>query len=278
MRRKISVITGGSGGMGKAIANELGKYTTVLLADCNLRRLKEAKYELENLGHEIHIFEFDVSIETQVKKLVEYAESLGDIINVIHTAGVSPTDSDTTKILSVNAMGTLYIVNNFYKIIHEGGTLISFASMAAYTMTVEEEWYKVFDGYDSISFFSDLIALTEPYKDDEFFRSGVAYCISKRFVIYYTQKNVLRYAKKGNRILSISPGPYMTPMHQKLIENQPDIAEGQLELVPCGRWGKPYEIASLTAFICTTSAGFISGIDILADAGQISNTFIEQIV
>ena len=41
-----------------------------------------------------------------------------------------------------------------------------------------------------------------------------------------------------------------------------------LELIPAGRWGHPYEMGALTAFLCSPGAGYINGVDILADGGQ----------
>ena len=54
-------------------------------------------------------------------------------------------------------------------------------------------------------------------------------------------------------------------MHQKLIDNQPETAENQLELIPAGRWGHPCEMGALTAFLCSSGAGYVNGVDILAD-------------
>lgn len=101
--------------------------------------------------------------------------------------------------------------------------------------------------------------------------------MSKKFVIYFTQKNVARFVEKHCRILSISPGCYLTPMHQKLIDNQPETAENQLELIPAGRWGHPYEMGALTVFLCSSGAGYINGVDILADGGQNAGIVVPQI-
>ena len=114
-------------------------------------------------------------------------------------------------------------------------------------------------------------------EEGEFFRAGLAYAMSKKFVIYFTQKNVVHFAQKYCRILSISPGCYLTPMHQKLIDNQPETAENQLELIPAGRWGHPYEMGALTAFLCSSGAGYVNGVDILADGGQNAGIFVPQI-
>ena len=96
-------------------------------------------------------------------------------------------------------------------------------------------------------------------------------------MIYYSQKNTVRFAKKGCRILSISPGSYMTPMHQALLDNQPETAQMQLDSIPFERWGRPHEIAALVSFLCSPGAGYLSGIDILTDGGQIANTFVSQL-
>lgn len=101
--------------------------------------------------------------------------------------------------------------------------------------------------------------------------------MSKKFVIYFTQKNVSRFAEKHCRILSISPGCYFTPMHQKLIDNQPETAENQLELIHAGRWGHPYEMGALTVVLCSSGAGYINGVDILAGGGQNAGIFVPQI-
>lgn len=277
MKKRISVITGGSGGMGKAIAKELGKSTTLILANRNEKNLRSAKLEMDDLGYETYIFPMDVQMEESVEALARFAASLGDVVNVIHTAGVSPTDNNAASIFSINAIGTSNMVKHFFPIMASGGVVINFASMAAYTIEAPDEWYDTYDSWDSEDFHNKLMELTTPFDGNDFFRDGIAYCISKRFVINFTQKNVLRFAEKGCRVLSISPGPYLTPMHQSLIDKQPETAEGQLELIPCGRWGKPYEVAALTKFLCSPSAAFISGVDILTDGGQTANTFVTQI-
>ena len=98
---------------------------------------------------------------------------------------------------------------------------------------------------------------------------GVESCLCKT--------DIADRAQKHCRILSISPGCYLTPMHQKLIDNQPETAENQLELIPAGRWGHPYEMGALTAFLCSPGAGYINGVDILADGCQNAGIFVPQI-
>ena len=72
-------------------------------------------------------------------------------------------------------------------------------------------------------------------------------------------------------------GCYLTPMLQKLIDIQPESAEYLLELIPAGRWGHPCEMGALTAFLCSSGARYVNGVDILADGGQNAGIFVPQI-
>lgn len=279
MKKTITVVTGGHGGMGKAICKELGKDSAIVLAGRNEKKMAAAKEQFEELGIESYICKTDISDAVQAEALAAYAASLGEVRRVIHTSGVSPSDTDTENIIRINAVGTVNMVKAFYPVLAEGGVMINFSSVAAYTMPQTEEWTQAFESWDQPDFYDRMLALAGEAEDEEseFFRAGLAYAMSKKFVIYFTQKNVSRFAEKHCRILSISPGCYLTPMHQKLIDNQPETAENQLELIPAGRWGHPYEMGALTAFLCSAGAGYISGVDILADGGQNAGIFVPQI-
>ena len=229
------------------------------------------------MGYEAYVFPTDIRKANDVQALADYSASLGQVMRVIHTAGVSPADTAANEILDTNVLGTVYMTETFFPLLEEGGVMINFASLAAHTIEAPDEWYEVFDGYSDAAFYSKLQEQIEPFNSDAFACAGMAYCLSKRFVIYYSQKNTVRFAKKGCRILSISPGSYMTPMHQALLDNQPETAQMQLDSIPFERWGHPYEIAALVSFLCSPGAGYLSGIDILTDGGQIANTFVSQI-
>ncbi len=279
MKKTITVVTGGHGGMGKAICKELGKDSAIVLAGRNEKKMAAAKEQFEELGIESYICKTDISDAAQAEALAAYAASLGEVRRVIHTSGVSPSDTGTENIIRINAVGTVNMVKAFYPVLAEGGVMINFSSVAAYTMPQTEEWTQAFESWDQPDFYDRMLALAGEAEDEEseFFRAGLAYAMSKKFVIYFTQKNVSRFAEKHCRILSISPGCYLTPMHQKLIDNQPETAGNQLELIPAGRWGHPYEMGALTAFLCSAGAGYISGVDILADGGQNAGIFVPQI-
>jgi len=277
--KNVSVISGGAGGMGKAVAKELGQYSTIILGDYNQDHLSITKNELNDLGIETYTAFLDVRDRQSVAELAIISSSHGNVINVIHAAGVSPTNTPADQILKINAIGTINMVEAFFPVLSERGILINVSSIAAHMMTFTDDVTQMISSYAQTDFYDKLLAKTNEmaFGGDEFAIAGIAYSLSKFFVLQFTKMNVLRFAKKGCRILSISPGSYLTPMHQSLIDLQPDLAESQLDLIPFNRWGRPYEFAALVDFLCSSGAGFINGIDILADGGQLTNTLVDQI-
>lgn len=105
--RKVCVITGGGSGMGLAAAKFMTKDHTIVVSGRTESKLTKAVDELKEAGYEAYANSCDTSNRDSVKALAEYAAGLGEIINVIHTAGVSPAMNVTPEdLLRINAMGT----------------------------------------------------------------------------------------------------------------------------------------------------------------------------
>lgn len=139
MKKKLSVITGGSSGLGLASAQCLADKTALLLCARGEAGLAAAKKELENYGAEVYTFCMDVSDEDSVRDCAQYAASLGEIVNVIHAAGVSPANTAAEDILCINAMGPIYITEYFRPLLAEGGVLMLFSSTAGYMFETNEK-------------------------------------------------------------------------------------------------------------------------------------------
>ena len=135
----------------------------------------------------------------------------------------------------------------------------------------------LFEHWDDPELLQKVLEIAKEIPGTENDIASHAYALSKYFVQCFAKANVVRFGKKGCRIISVSPGCYLTPMHQYLIDHQPETATYLLNETPLGRWGKPYEIGKLVAFLCSSGAGFITGVDILADGGfELRNT-VKQI-
>lgn len=282
MDKRVCVLTGGCGGMGHAISLRLGKDHTMLLADVSEERLDAEVATLAKLGIEAVGMAVDVAEREQVDALTVRAAELGVVDTVIHTAGLSPAGATAENIIEVNALGTVNMVEAFSGKIAEGGAMIVFGSSAAWTLDPPEDWYEAYGHWNEPDFFDTLLGIVgekedDADEDDEFFRAGQAYALTKRFVCEFARMNTVRFAERGVRILSFSPGSYLTPMHQLLIDSQPDMAEAQMELTPLGRWGRPVEVAGFIEFLCSPLAGYVTGVDILADGGTIAMQRVRQV-
>lgn len=280
MKKKITVITGGSSGMGLATAHCLADKTALLLCARNEVGLAKAKRELEAYGAEVYTMSMDASNVEDARKCAEYAASLGEVVNVIHTAGVSPANTVAEDIIRINLLGPINVTQAFYPVLAESGVLICFGSTAGYALDTQmahivPEAEKIYARWQEPSFCNEMLQFV---KDCIPFPTALGcYCLTKNFVKYFMRANVTRFAKKGCRIISISPGSYLTRMHQALIDNDPQQAASVMTTIPMERWGHAYEIGKLVEFLCSNGAGYITGVDILADGGCTYSGIVPQI-
>lgn len=285
MSNKTYVFTGGGSGLALASAHSLIGEGTLLLCDKNAAALEKAEAQLATLGADVKTFIFDVADKASVNACAEYAKSLGDIYAVINAVGVSPAYATADQILSINGLGPVNMINSFFPILAEGGVMICFSSKASYTFDTVPQLaqltpalHELYTHWDDVDFYDRMKAfLADVMQLPEESMAGMAYCLSKHFVRYFVRMNVWRFARKNCRILSISPGSYLTPMHQALIDNTPQQAENDMASIPMQRWGHPYEMASLVRFLCSNGAGYITGVDILPDGGGTLNGDVPQI-
>ena len=144
--------------MGKAICKELGKTSAIVLAGRNPAKLETAKAELDELGVESDLCKTDIADRAQVQALADYAASLGSVKQIIHTSGVSPSDTGTENIIKINAVGAVNMVEAFYPVLAEDGVMINFASVAAYTMPQTDEWTDAFEAWNEPDFYDRLLS------------------------------------------------------------------------------------------------------------------------
>lgn len=278
--KDVTVLTGGAGGMGFAAANIFGrKGHTVLLCDVKEEALKSAVSIMKRQNMDVHAIVADVTDPCQVRAAAEKAASLGIIKNVIHTAGLSPVlvekmgaEEGKKAIMRVNAMGTVNMVESFYPLLTSGASMVCFTSSAAYLMPqIQEDIQKIFYNVidDRAHLFEHLMTLASD--------TGRAYMFSKLFVMQYVKMNAGRFGHKGCRINSIAPGRIVTPMHQMLIDQEPDRIEEEMRTMPLGRYGSAYEIGNLIDFLCSYQASYVNGIDILMDDGTHAFTATRQL-
>jgi NAD(P)-dependent dehydrogenase (short-subunit alcohol dehydrogenase family) len=238
--KNVCVITGGGSGMGLAAAKYIPKDKIIVLTGRTVSKLERAVAELESLGFEAYAKACDTSKKEDVRALAEYAVGLGRVTNVIHSAGLSPAMAKPEQLMRVNALGTVYVNQEFSRVMSEGSVIVDISSNSAYMIPDLLASKKTFAlaETDEELFLKRSLKMSKMIKD-EYKSSGLAYGISKKFVIWYAAKCAFEYGKKGIRVLSLSPGLISTDMGKLEAEEGGSLLKTAAE----ERMGTPEEVA-----------------------------------
>lgn len=265
--RKVCVITGGGSGMGFAAARIMGKTHYVILSGRTASKLSGAVETLRKEGISCEAMSCDVTDLESVHCLAIHARTLGKVQAVIHAAGMSPHMGDAGQIVRTNAVGTIYINTEFAKVMEDGSCILDVSSMSAYltpSIVMPRKKYRTALA-DPERFGGQIMGRVRLFPKSV--RAGVAYGISKDFVIWYAKQSAMLYGEKEIRVVCVSPGNFETPMGQ-LEEAE---AEKFTKHAAVKRFGKPEEIAFLFAAVVDERNGYLTGTDIICDGGVIAS-------
>ncbi len=262
----VCVITGGGSGMGLEAAKFMPKDKIIVLSGRTMSKLEGGVNELKELGYQAYAKTCDTSDRESVKELVAFATSLGEVKNVINSAGVSPAMKGTPEgILRINALGTVYINQEFSKVMNAGSVIVDVSSNSAYVLPsfiIPKKAYALAET-DEAAFLKKLVKKSNLAKT-EYQKKGFAYSLSKNFVVWYAKKCAFEYGLKGIRVVSLSPGLIATDMGN--LEKE----EGGM-LIPFSaeeRMGKPEELGYALATVADERNGYLAGVDVLCDGGS----------
>ena len=262
--KNVCVITGGGSGMGLETAKCMPKDKIIVLSGRTVSKLEGAVKELEELGYEAYAHACDTSDRNSVKALAEYAKSLGEIKNVINAAGLSPAMAKQEQLIRVNGLGTVYVNQEFSKLMNKGSVIVDISSNSAYVLPkflISRKVYALAETDEEL-FVKKLVKKSNLAKG-EYQKSGFAYALSKNFVVWYAQKSAFEYGKKGIRVVSFSPGLIATGMgNLEAKEGGSMLKYGAEE-----RMGTPAELGFAIATVADERNGYLAGVDVLCDGG-----------
>lgn len=262
--RTVSVITGGAGGMGLATARLLGREHLAVISDRDEDRLRDAQEQLRGAGVECVAVPCDITDPGSVTALAARASELGDVRSVVHTAGVSPTMGGPELIYRVNALGTLNVGRAFLPLARPGFSLVNVASTAGHLSAgfpVPKRAYRLAHT-DPEQMLRRLLRRNRLFPGK--LAAGMAYSISKNFVIWYSRELTGPLGAQGARVVSVSPGSFDTAMGRL----EDEAGAGDLARHSAfGRYGQVEEIASVLAFCAGGAPGYLTGTDVLVDGG-----------
>jgi len=278
-KRRLAVITGGCGGMGIACAREFGKTQDLLLADISGDRLEATAANLTDEGYKVvRCVAGDLAAPSVIAKICEGIDAHGPLGTVIHTAGVSSGLAEWQVILRTNVLGTRRLLDAVEDRLAPGTVGILVASVAGYLASKDPDVDALLASATTDDFVEEMeshLRRLAGLDDDpsSWANAGagsLAYALSKRATIRFAASRSAAWAKKGARIVSISPGIIWTPMGRHELEHGKS-ASRVLADTPLQRCGTAMDIAEAAAFLASDRAGFITGIDLRVDGGMISS-------
>ena len=250
---KVALVTGGTSGIGKAIAAALVQHgARVLVGSRTMEKVEAAAVELDGLrdvsGDEAVAagVALDVTSDASVERAVRKAVDLfGGLHIVVNSAGVmlkKPTfdieSEEFTGIYNMHVTGSLRVAQSAGRIFREQheGCIINLAS---------------------ISSFVDLVEVA-------------AYASAKNAVLGLTRSLANEWAKYGIRTNAIAPGFVPTEINRKMIEGT-DRGRRILEHTPMGRFGVAEEIAGGAVYLAAPAGRFVNGHTLVIDGGYLAS-------
>ncbi len=259
--KKISVLVG-AGSIGQAIIRRVSAGKYIVLADYSMKNAQKAARTLEDAGFECSTIECDLGSKEDIVRLVEFATSKGDVVNLVNAAGVSPSQAPVEEILRVDLYGTSVLLEEFGMVIAEGGSGIVISSQSGHRLpALPEEQNEALattpvDKLLELPFLKDINDTLKAYQ------------YSKRCNVLRVMYEATRWGKRGATVNSISPGIIITPLaNDELHGPRKDGYLKMIEGMPARRAGTPDEVGDLAEFLMSSRGRFISGADLLIDGG-----------
>jgi 3-oxoacyl-[acyl-carrier protein] reductase len=237
---KRTIVTGGAGGIGGAIARRMAAVGAhIMIADLNREK---AELTAIGLGKGHFAGEVDVASLDSVEAMVAAAErEMGGVDVLVHCAGVAMLrdvlevpPAEWKRVIDINLMGTYYAcwaVARSMVARGNGGSLITIASAAAARPS----------------------------------RGASAYGAAKGGVVTLTKALAVDLAGRNIRVNAIAPGPVETEMARS--EHRSETRTMFEKMIPMRRYARPDELGSAAVFLASDESSYVSGAIVTVDGG-----------
>lgn len=241
---RVALITGGSKGLGKAMAEALaGAGADVAITS---RRLEDATAAAEEIssstGRRVIPIQADVTSSADVQQMVEQVVSeLGRIDILVNNAGINIrgpivelSEDDWRQVIDTNLTGPWLCARAVgpYMIAQRWGRVINVSSMLGFVGLPER----------------------------------TPYASSKGGLIQMTRTLALEWAPYGITVNALCPGPIMTAINE-IFKTNPELYESFRARIPLGRWGEPEDLQGAVIFMASEASRFMTGSLVVIDGG-----------
>jgi len=238
---KIAVVTGGTKGIGKAIAVALAE-AGADIAVVSRSPHQDVEKSVSHLGRRFLHHAADLTKRDQTKSVIPAVEEkMGDLDILVNNAGIirrSPALEHTQE--------------DWNDTIESDLTATFILSQAAGKMMLEKGSGKIINIASVLSFQGGL--------------NVTAYAAAKHGVVGLTKALANDWASKGINVNAIAPSFFVTSLTEA-IQNDPDRSKSITARTPAGRWGTPEDIAGAAVFLASSASDFIHGVILPVDGG-----------
>ena len=261
MSEVVAII--GTRGFGLPCARRLGCGRRLLLGDVSPQILETTSGMLRQEGYDVTSCPIDVSDRDSVRAFAAQVAPLGRLKTLVLTAGLSPHMAPAERILAVNMLGTIEVMDTFLPLAEAGTVAVIIASSAAYMAPVPRE----VEHDLAVAAPEKLLACVRGVTGSD---TGLgAYWLAKRSNQLRVQAQAPIWGRRGARIVTVSPGLISTAMvdFERKAGSPIDHAVAN---TPAGRIGVPDDIAAAVEWLASPAASYITGTDLLVDGGMTS--------
>jgi 3-oxoacyl-[acyl-carrier protein] reductase len=241
---RIAVVTGGSRGIGKAIALELAENgaNVVINYSKDSKGAQEVAENIRNKGIDCLTIKANVSFASEVENMVEtIIERYGRIDILVNNAGITRDsllarmkEKDWDDVIDINLKGVYNCTKSVVKIM------------------MKQRWGRVVN-------ISSVVGITgNPGQTN--------YSAAKAGIIGFTKSCARELASRGITVNAVAPGFIRTDMTDKL---RNEIKKELESKIPVGRLGKPEDVAHTVLFLVSSKADYITGQVINVDGGMV---------
>jgi glucose 1-dehydrogenase len=246
LQGKTALITGGSSGIGRAIALAFGQEGADVAVHYHREQqeAEEVVKELQQWGRRAVALQADAAVVAEMQALVaQTVQALGRLDILVCSAGVEiqepfleVTEAHYDLVLDVNLKGAYFVAQAAARqMVRQGGG-------------------------------GRLINISSIHEDVAFLHYS-PYCLSKGGMRMFARTVCQELAPYGITINNIAPGAVATPINTQTLQN-PQLLDALRAVIPLGRLAKPEEVASLAVYLASDDAAYITGSTYYIDGGM----------